>query len=42
VNEKNISGVVAAMDRDVQGRLRELVNGLDQYFSGISSIGEAK
>lgn len=42
VNEKNISGVVAAMDRDVQGGLRELVNGLDQYFSGISSIDEAK
>lgn len=42
VNGKDISGVVAAMDRDVQGGLRELVNGLDQYFSGISSIGEAK
>jgi ABC-type uncharacterized transport system auxiliary subunit len=42
VNGKDISGVVAAMDRDVQGGLRELVNGLDQYFSGISSIGEVK
>jgi ABC-type uncharacterized transport system auxiliary subunit len=42
VNGKDISGVVAAMDRDVQGGLRELVNGLNQYFSGISSIGEAK
>jgi ABC-type uncharacterized transport system auxiliary subunit len=42
VNGKDISGVVAAMDRDVQGVLRELVNGLDQYFSGISSVGEAK
>jgi ABC-type uncharacterized transport system auxiliary subunit len=42
VNRKDISGVVAAMDRDVQGGLRELVNGLDQYFSGISSAGEVK
>jgi ABC-type uncharacterized transport system auxiliary subunit len=42
VNRKDISGVVAAMDRDVQGGLRELVNGLDQYFSRISSIGEVK
>jgi ABC-type uncharacterized transport system auxiliary subunit len=42
VNGKDVSGVVAAMDRDVQGGLRELVNGLDEYFSGISSIGEVK
>jgi ABC-type uncharacterized transport system auxiliary subunit len=42
VNGKDISSVVAAMDRNVQGGLRELVNGLDQYFSGISSIGEVK
>lgn len=42
VNGKDISGVVAAMDRDVQGGLHELANGLDQYFSGISSIGEVK
>jgi ABC-type uncharacterized transport system auxiliary subunit len=42
VTGKDISGVAAAMDRDVQRGLRELVNGLDQYFSGISSIGEVK
>jgi ABC-type uncharacterized transport system auxiliary subunit len=42
VNGKDISGVVAAIDRDVQGGLRELVNGLDQYFSGISSIGKVR
>ena len=42
VNRKDISGIVAAMDRDVQGGLREVVNGLDQYFLGISSIGEVK
>lgn len=42
VTGKDISGVVAAMDRDVQRALRELANGLDQYFSGISSMGEAK
>jgi ABC-type uncharacterized transport system auxiliary subunit len=33
VNEKTVSAVVAAMDRNVQSGLSQIVGGLEQYFS---------
>jgi ABC-type uncharacterized transport system auxiliary subunit len=33
VNGRGVSAVVAAMDRDVQSGLSEVLAGLDQYFS---------
>jgi ABC-type uncharacterized transport system auxiliary subunit len=42
VSERDITAVVGAMDRDVQAGLRELVAGLDQYFSGLSPVGGAR
>lgn len=33
VNEKNVTAVVAAMDRNVRSGLTEVIGGLDQYFS---------
>jgi cholesterol transport system auxiliary component len=42
VSGRDITAVVAAMDRDVQGGLREMVAGLDQYFSGLSPAGGAR
>jgi ABC-type uncharacterized transport system auxiliary subunit len=34
VKGKDVSAVVAALDRNVQSGLSELIGGLDQYFSG--------
>jgi ABC-type uncharacterized transport system auxiliary subunit len=42
IKGKDISGVVAAMDHDVQGGLREVLAGLDQYFAGLSTVGETR
>jgi ABC-type uncharacterized transport system auxiliary subunit len=38
VNEKDVSAVVAAMDRNVQNGLSEVLSGLDQYFSAHASV----
>ena len=38
VNGKDISAVVAAMDRDVQSGLSEVLAGLDQYFSAHTTF----
>lgn len=37
VEGKNVSAVVAAMDRNVQNGLHEVMQGLDQYFSTATS-----
>jgi ABC-type uncharacterized transport system auxiliary subunit len=42
VSGRDIAAVVAAMDREVQRGLREMVAGLDQYFSGLSLVDEAR
>jgi ABC-type uncharacterized transport system auxiliary subunit len=38
VNGKDVSAVVAAMDRNVQNGLSAVLSGLDQYFSAQSSV----
>ena len=38
VDGKNVSAVVAAMDRNVQNGLSEVLSGLDQYFSAHASV----
>ena len=38
VNEKDVSAVVSAMDRDVQSGLNEVLGGLDQYFSAHVAV----
>ena len=38
VNGKDVSAVVAAMDRDVQSGLSEVLVGLDQYFSAHATF----
>lgn len=38
VNGKDVSAVVAAMDRNVQNGLSEVLSGLDQYFSAQASV----
>jgi ABC-type uncharacterized transport system auxiliary subunit len=38
VNEKDVSAVVAAMDRNVQNGLSEVLEGLDKYFSTRSAV----
>jgi hypothetical protein len=38
VKGKDVSAVVAAMDRNVQSGLSELLEGLDQYFSTRSAV----
>jgi ABC-type uncharacterized transport system auxiliary subunit len=38
VNGKSVSAVVAAMDRNVQSGLSEIVGGLDHYFSARGTI----
>ena len=38
VNGKAVSAVVAAMDRNVQTGLREVLEGLDKYFSTRSAV----
>jgi ABC-type uncharacterized transport system auxiliary subunit len=38
VNGKDVSGVVAAMDRNVQSGLSEVLEGLDKYFSTRSAV----
>jgi ABC-type uncharacterized transport system auxiliary subunit len=38
VNGKDVSAVVAAMDRNVQSGLSEVLEGLDQYFSAHASV----
>ena len=38
VNEKDVSAVVAAMDRNVQSGLSEVLEGLDKYFSTRSAV----
>jgi ABC-type uncharacterized transport system auxiliary subunit len=38
VNGKDVSAVVAAMDRNVQGGLSEVLAGLHQYFSGHTAL----
>ncbi len=38
VNGKDVSAVVAAMDRDVQSGLSEVLAGLDQYFSAHAAF----
>jgi ABC-type uncharacterized transport system auxiliary subunit len=38
VNEKDVSAVVAAMDRNVQNGLSEVLSGLDRYFSANASV----
>src|ERR1700724_653149 len=37
VNEKDVSAVVAAMDRNVRSGLSEVLEGLDKYFSTRSA-----
>ena len=39
VNEKNVTAVVAAMDRNVQSGLSEVIGGLNQYFSTHTVVG---
>jgi ABC-type uncharacterized transport system auxiliary subunit len=38
VSGRDVSAVVAAMDRNVQDGLREVTGGLDQYFSAHSAV----
>jgi ABC-type uncharacterized transport system auxiliary subunit len=38
VNGKDVSAVVAAMDRNVQSGLSEVLDGLDKYFSTRSAV----
>lgn len=38
VDGKNVKQVVAAMDRNVQSGLREVIGGLEQYFSSHSAV----
>ncbi len=38
VNGKDVPAVVAAMDRNVQNGLSEVLTGLDQYFSAHASV----
>lgn len=38
VNRKDVSAVVAAMDRNVQSGLSEVLEGLDQYFSAHAAV----
>jgi ABC-type uncharacterized transport system auxiliary subunit len=38
VNGKNVKQVVAAMDRNVQSGLREVLGGLEQYFSSHAAV----
>jgi hypothetical protein len=38
VNGKDVSAVVAAMDRNVQSGLSEVLEGLDKYFSTRSAV----
>jgi ABC-type uncharacterized transport system auxiliary subunit len=38
VNEKDVSAVVAAMDRNVRSGLSEVLEGLDKYFSTRSAV----
>ena len=38
VNEKDVSAVVAAMDRNVQNGLSEVLSGLGRYFSAHASV----
>jgi ABC-type uncharacterized transport system auxiliary subunit len=38
VNEKDVSAVVTAMDRNVQNGLSEVLSGLDRYFSANASV----
>jgi ABC-type uncharacterized transport system auxiliary subunit len=38
VNGKDVSAVVAAMDRNVQSGLREVLEDLDKYFSTRSAV----
>jgi ABC-type uncharacterized transport system auxiliary subunit len=38
VNGKDVSAVVAALNRNVQSGLSEIMGGLDQYFSTNSAV----
>ena len=38
VDGKNVNAVVAAMDRNVQNGLHEVIGGLEQYFSSHASV----
>ena len=38
VDGKNVTAVVAAMDRNVQSGLREVTGGLEQYFSSQTAV----
>ena len=38
VDGKNVNAVVAAMDRNVQSGLREVIGGLEQYFSSHTAV----
>jgi ABC-type uncharacterized transport system auxiliary subunit len=39
VNKRNVTAVVAAMDRNVQSGLSEVIGGLDQYFLTQTVVG---
>jgi ABC-type uncharacterized transport system auxiliary subunit len=41
VDGKNVNAVVAAMDRNVQSGLREVMGGLEQYFSSHTAVAAA-
>jgi len=38
VDGKNVNAVVAAMDRNVQSGLHEVIGGLEQYFSSHTAV----
>jgi ABC-type uncharacterized transport system auxiliary subunit len=41
VDGKNVKAVVAAIDRNVQNGLREVIGGLEQYFSSNTAVASA-
>ena len=41
VDGKNVNAVVGAMDRNVQSGLREVIGGLEQYFSSHTAVAAA-